>query len=262
MQDVLNSREFRIILINALTQPLGALALAVSIVVAFLIEWPWFILIGLIGYGLIAYFTFTDQAGNQAVVYKELHPPRRLDLGKLNVNYRQNIQTALNYQQQIDRAVVTADPAIRNTLKRLTTDVDELIGATYNIALQAQDVENVMHGSSLNFQSLQADIQQADRQVQRAPNDYIRSQYEAVRDAKKQQLANLNDVSVALESWHAQLAHAIASLGEILSEVLRIRSSRVLQATPATDGLSAQVRDQVTALRETAKAFDKIYAQQ
>jgi len=258
MRELLRSPELKIVILNALFQPLGAIALAVGILVGAFV-WGPFLIIGVIGYLAIVLSSLADQAENQRVVQAELHPPRRIDLGALRGAYRQALQQAQTTQQQIDRAVATAEPGLRETLKRLTADVDDLVGAVYDIALKAQDVEASLE--LINRRSLLDEVTRLERLLASAPSDYLRNQYQATLDAKREQLANLNTIDEALQRWQAQLAHAQASMGDILTQILKIKSSAIMQATFDTDGLSGQLREQTTALRETARAFDRLHAE-
>ena len=233
-------------------QPLGALVLALGIVIGFFV-WTPFLYIGIGGYVLIFLSSLSDQAENQKVVQTELHPQRKINLSALSGSYRQSLQQAMMTQQQIDAAVARSEPGMRETLKRLTSDVDDLVGAAYDIALEAQDVQGSL--GVINRTDLVNEIIRQERLVGSAPSDYLRGQYQATLDAKQQQLNNLNAVAEALQRWQAQLAHAQASLGEILSQILKIKSSAIMQATFDTDGLSDQLREQTTALREDSEGF-------
>ena len=258
MRDLLRSPELKIVLANALFQPLGAIVLAVGIVIGFF-WWAPFIAIGVVGYLAIVISSLADQAENQKVVQSELHPPRKIEPGNLSGSYRQSLQQAMATAQQIDDAVMRSEPGQRDMLKRLTADVNDLLGAVYDIALKAQDVQGSL--TIINRMDLTNEIARQERLVGSAPSDYLRGQYQATLDAKREQLDNLNTVNEALQRWQAQLAHAQASLEDILTQILKIKSSAIMQATFDTDGLSDQLREQTTALRETAKAFDKLHAQ-
>jgi hypothetical protein len=258
MRELLRSPELKVVLFNALTQPLGAIVLALGIIIGLFI-WPPFLLIGVLGYAAIVVSSLNDEAENRRVVQAELHPPRKIDLNRLSGAYRQALQQIVSTQRQIDDAVVRSDARIRDTLKRLTADVDDLVGAAYDIALQAQDVQASM--TQMNRTALAAEIASQERQLLVTPEGYLRSQYQATLDAKRQQMDNLDAVSEALRRWQAQLSHAQASLGEILTQILKIKSSAVLTATFDTDGISDNLREQTTALRETAKAFDRLNAE-
>lgn len=258
MRELLRSPELKIIIINALTQPLGAAVLALGIIIGFFV-WTPFLLIGFVGYLLMVAASLADEAENQRVVQAELHPPRRITLARLTGGYRQALQQAMATQGQINSAVASATPSLRATLVRLTADIDDLVGAAYDIALQAQDVQASL--STINRTMLIEEIARQERLALAAPSDYLREQYEATLTAKRQQLSNVNAVSEALQRWQAQLAHAQASLGEILTQILKIKSSAIMQATFDTDGLSDKLREQTTALRETAKAFDRLNAE-
>jgi len=257
MNELLRRRELRIVIINALTQPLGAIVLALGIIIGLLV-WTPFFAVGVVGYLLIVLATLRDEAENRRVIEAELHPPRTINLSTLRGRYRTEVEKALSTQRQIDRAVATASPDLRDMLRRLTADVDDLVGAIYDIAVKAQDVEESLR--AIDRSSLGQEIAYVQHKVASATSEYLRDQYQATLEAKRQQLASLSAVDEALQRWQAQLAYAQASLGDILSQILKIKSSAILQATLDSDGLSAQIRSQTTALRETAKALDTLYA--
>ncbi len=236
---------------------MGAIVLALGIIIGFYV-WSPFLLIAVVGYVAIVLSTLADQAENQRIVQAELHPPRKIDLGLLRGNYRLALSQTKTTQQQIDSAVARAEPGLRETLKRLTSDVDDLIGAVYDIALKAQDVEASL--DMINRRELLEEIARQERLLASAPSEYLRGQYQATLNAKRQQMSNLNTVAEALQRWQAQLSHAQASLGEILTQILKIKSSAIMQATFDSDGLSDKLREQTTAMRETAKAFDSLHA--
>lgn len=258
MRDLLRSPELRIVILNALTQPLGAIALALGIIIGFFV-WGPFLVIGVAGYLAIAATSIADETENRRVVQAELHPPRKIELGRLEGSYRQALQRMLATQRQIDDSVARAEPRLRDTLKRLTADVDDLISAAYDIALQAQDVQASL--AVIRKPDLLAEIASQERLAASAPSDYLRGQYQATLAAKREQLKNVNLVAEALQRWQAQLGHAQASLDEIHTQILKIKSSAIMQATFDSDGLSDRLREQTTALRETAKAFDKLHAE-
>jgi len=257
MRELLRSPELKIVLINALTQPLGALSLAIGIVIGFYF-WPPFVAIGVAGYLLIAWASLSDQAENQRVVQQELHPPRRLEMGRLRPAYKALVEQALAGQRKIDQAVASASPSIRETLRTLTRDVDDLVGTIYDIALKAQDVQTSL--AEFDEAALRREIGRLEQQVA-AASGYLRDQYSATLETRREQLQSLQQVREALARWQAQIDHAMATLGDIFTQVLRIKTAGVRTATVDTDGLSADLRDQVTAIRETARAFEQIYAQ-
>ncbi len=103
--------------------------------------------------------------------------------------------------------MLRAEPRLRDTLKRLTADVDDLVAAMYDIALKAQDVQVSL--AAIDRSSLHTDIARLQRQAPAAGNDYLRSQYEATLDNKQQQLAKITkDYDVAVLAGGPQARQA------------------------------------------------------
>ncbi len=254
-------QKFRILLLNAMTRPLSAAVVALTIIVGFTISY-WFFPVGALFYMLLVYSSLQDATEAKQVLDEVLYPDRarKIDLNKLTGGYRVALQKALDTRKQIESAVAaTSDAGVRKALADSTGDLDELTGTIYDIALKAQNLQSTVQSSHINVTSLGEDIKRLEKLVQTTTDSFSRDQYRATLEGKRQQLQNYDDTIEALNRWHAQLDNALSTLDTILSQVLRIRSSEVLSLSSATDQVSTSLKQEVDALKATSDALDTVY---
>ncbi|HST04850.1 MAG TPA: hypothetical protein VLQ48_08960 [Chloroflexia bacterium] len=261
MKTPTQNQKFRIVLINAMTRPLSAAVVAITLVVGILVH-PWFFLVGAAFYLFIVWSSLQDTEETKQVLNEVLYPERtrKLDLDKLQGSYRDALTKALNTRKKIETAVgQTDDPGIRTALADSTDNLDELTGTIYDLALKAQTVESSLQGFRLDVGDVQSDIMSLENLVKSTTDTFAKGQYQATLEGKRQQLKNYHDTTEALNRWHAQLDNALSTLDTILSQVLRIRSSEVLSLSSATDQVSTSLREQVDQLKATSDALDNVY---
>lgn len=254
-------KEFRVLLLNALTRPLSAAVIAITIIVALTVSY-WFFAVGALFYAYIVYTTMKDTQESKQVLDEALYPDRtrKLDLNKLSGPYRAALQKALDRRKQIEGAVAaTTSSPIRSALVDSTGDLDELTGTIYDIALKAQSLQASLDTAQVNPALLKQDVTRLERIVQSTEDQFSKSQYQATLDGKRQQLQNYSDTVDALQRWQAQLDNALGTLDTILSQVLRIQSSEVLSLSSATDAVSNSLKEEVDALKATSDALDSVY---
>lgn len=254
-------QQFRILLLNAMTRPLSAAVLALTIIVGLTISY-WFFPVGALFYLLLVYSSLQDATESKQVLDEVLYPEhtRKLDMNKLSGGYRVALQRALDRRKQIESAVAaTSDAGVRRALADSTGDLEALTGTIYDIALKAQNLEAAMQSSRINATGLGEDIKRLDGLVRTTGDPFSRDQYKATLEGKRQQLQNYSDTVEALRRWQAQLDNALSTLDTILSQVLRIRSSEVLSLSSATDQLSTSLKQEVDALKATSDALDTVY---
>jgi hypothetical protein len=255
-----SDRTFRILLLNALIRPLAAATLAITIIVVALTGWWWFALIGAAAYAFFVWSALNDPQLTAQVLAEELYPERKLDLGRLRSPYREAVQRALAGRKRIEEAVAGAGTAaLRAALADPVQQVREVTDTIYDIALKAQDLQTSIGASNIDLNALDNDIRQLQYQVQYAKDDYLKSQYQATLDAKREQQQNLRDANQALIRWQAQLDNALSALDTIYSQVLKIKSAEVRNLSAATDEVSQSLREQIDNLRITSDAFDQVY---
>ena len=261
LQPPTQDRKFRILLLNAMTRPLSAAVVAITVIVGLLVN-PWFFLVGGAFYAFLVWSTLQDAQESTQVLNEVLYPERvrKFDLNKLQGSYRQAFQRALDTRKKIETAVAdTDDPGIRRALTDSTDNLGELTGTIYDLALKAQSVQSALQSYSVNTAGVESDILRLENLVKNTTDDFARGQYQASLDGKRQQLQNYRDTTDAINRWHAQLDNALSTLDTILSQVLRIRSSEVLSLSSATDEVSANLREQVEQLKATSDALDSVY---
>ena len=260
-QSITRRRQLRILLANALTRPMAAAVLAITVVVGLTVSY-WFLPVGALFYALIVYNTLQDPEESRRVLNAALYParPRNIQPGRLSGPYRAAIQRALDTRKRIESAVAqTDDPAIRKALGEAIGDIQELVSTIYDIALKAQSLQASLSASNISPSALINDIERLEQLARTTDDEFARQQYGAALDGKRQQLQNYRDAVAALDRWHAQLDNALSTLDTIYSQVLRIRSAEVLSLTSATDELSHSLKQEVEELKATSDALDIVY---
>lgn len=254
-------QKFRILLLNAMTRPMAAAVVAVTIIVALNVGY-WFFAVGALFYALVVYTSLQDARESKKVLNEVLYPERarKLDLNRLQGGYRGAMQRAIETRDKIERAVAeTTDPGIKKALASSTEDLEEMAATIYDLALKAQSLQTSMSAANVNASQLNGEIKRLERVVKSTTDDFTRGQYEAALEGKRQQLKNFTDTNDALSRWQAQLDNALSTLDTILSQVLRIRSSEVLSLSVATDQVSQSLKEEVEALKATSDALDTVY---
>jgi len=261
IQQPTREQKFRILLLNAMTRPMAAAVVAITIVVGLTVSY-WFFPVGALFYAFIVYSTLHDAQESKEVLNEVLYPERarKIELNRLTGGYRSALQRALDTRRKIEHAVsATTDPGMRKALADSTDDLEELTYTIYDIALKAQSLLGSVQASNTNVTKLSQEISQLERVVQTTQDEVARRHYQDTLDGKRQQMQNYQDTTAALQRWHAQLDNALNTLDTILSQVLRIRSSEVLSMSSATDAVSHSLRDEVEALKATSDALDTVY---
>src|SRR5688500_16449115 len=253
--------QFRVLLLNAMTRPLSAAVLAITLIVGLTVT-EWFFLVGFAFYAFIVYSTLQDAQESKEVLNEVLYPERvrKLDLSKLSGGYRSALERAIATRKKIELAVAeTADVGIKKALADATGDMEELIGTIYDIGIKAQSLQASVQASNVNVSGLNKEIAQLERIVKSSTDDFARDQYKATLEGKRQQLQNYNDTNDALNRWHAQLDNALSTVDTFLSQVLRMRTAADVALSTATEQVSHSLRDEVEALKATSDAFDTVY---
>jgi DNA repair exonuclease SbcCD ATPase subunit len=234
---------------------------AVTLVVGLLVSY-WFFLVGALFYALLVWSSLGDAQENRQVLNETFYPERvrKIDPRKLIGPYRDALARATETRRRIETAVAqTADQGVKRALGDATDDMEELVGTIYDIALKAQSLQASLQAANTDEEALRSDIKRLARIVETTPDDFQRDQYRNTLEGKREQLKNFNDTRDALDRWHSQLDNALNTLDTILSQVLRIRSSEVLNISSETDDVSHTLQDEVEALRATSQAFDAVY---
>src|SRR5205823_1099676 len=110
--------KFRILLLSAMTRPLAAAVLAITIIVGLTVSY-WFIPVGAIFYALIVYGSLHDAQESRKVLDEVLYPERarKIDMNKLQGGYRTAVQRAMDTRKKIESAVsATDDAGVRKAL--------------------------------------------------------------------------------------------------------------------------------------------------
>jgi chromosome segregation ATPase len=248
----------RIAVTYALTTPLAAAVLAITIVVG-LLTTRWFFLLGFAFYAFLVWSTLRDEDQIRRVIVDELYPERSSDLRKLRGRYATIMQEALDDRKRIERALNDSPAPIQRALSDTMEQVGAITDTIYEISYKAQSLEESL--SEVNADREQQEVNRLQRAIKSTQDEYLRRQYQETLDTKQEQLDNLSKVRNALDRWHAQLQRAATTLDNLYSQVLMIRSAEIRNLTEASDVVTTSLRDQVEELRLTSQAMDEVFSQ-
>ncbi len=258
-------RKRRIAISYALTTPLAAGTLVITVVLAvvllslgFTLVGTLFLLGGLLFYGMIAWGTLRDEEQIRRVLIEELYPERSTDLRKLRGKYAVVMQEALDDRKRIERAVAESPAAIQRALSDTLEQVGAVTDTIYEIAYKAQSLEESL--APVDEAREQQEVTRLRKLVESSQDEYLRRQYGATLETKEELLENLARIRNGLDRWHAQLQRAATTLDNLYSQVLMIRSAEIRNLTEATDVVSQSLRQQVEELRLTSKAMDEVFS--
>lgn len=260
----LRRRKWRIAITHALTTPLAGAILAITVVIAGLLfaygfSWPglFFLLAGLLFYGLLAWNTLRDEEQIRRVIIEELYPERSNDLRKLRGKYATMMQEALDDRKRIDRAVGESPEAIQRALSDTLGQVRAICDRIFEISFKAQSMEDSLKAVDEDHE--RQEVSRLRQTIERTEDPYLRQQYQETLETKRELLENLSKVRNGLQRWQAQLQRAATTLDNLYSQVLMIRSAEIRNLTEASDVVSQSLRDQVEELRLTSQAMDEVF---
>jgi hypothetical protein len=258
-------RKWRIAITYALTAPLAAITLVITLLVSgilFLLGYTLpgalFLSVGLVFYGLLAWGTLRDDEQMRRVLIDELYPERSADLRKLRGHYASIMQEALDDRKRIERAVRESPEAVQRALADTMVQVGAITDTVYEVAFKAQSLEDSL--GPVNEQKERQEVARLEKLVPATRDPYLNRQYQETLEAKKELLENVGRIRNGLERWQAQLQRASTTLDNLYSQVLMVRSAEIRNLTEASDVVSQSLRQQIEELRMTNKALDEVFS--
>lgn len=258
-------RKWRIALTYALTTPMAAITLIVTLVVGgmllllgFFLAGGIFLAVGLFFYAMLVRGTLRDEEQVRRVLVEELYPERSADLRKLRGKYASVMQEALDDRKRIERAVHESPEAVQRALAVTLEQVGAITDTIYEIAYKSQALADSL--KPVNEAQERQEIARLEKLVPATQDDYLRQQYQETLEAKRELLENMARIRNGLERWEAQLQRAATTLDNLYSQVLMIRSAEIRNLTEASDVVSQSLRQQVEELRLTNKAMDEVFS--
>jgi hypothetical protein len=258
-------RKWRIALTYALTTPMAAVTLIVTLLVGgillllgYTLMGALFLVAGLVFYATLVWGTLRDEEQIRRVLIEELYPERSADLRKLRGKYATVMQESLDDRKRIERAVHESPEPVQRALADTMEQVGAITDTVYEIAYKAQSLEESL--SPVNEAKEQQEVARLQRTVATTQDPYLRQQYQETLDAKKELLENVARIRNGLERWEAQLQRATTTLDNLYSQVLMVRSAEIRNLTEASDVVSQSLRQQIEELRLTSKAMDEVFS--
>ncbi len=259
-------RKWRIALSYALTAPLAASTLVITLLVGgfllllgYTLAGGLFLVVGLTFYLLLVWGTLRDEEQIRRVLIDELYPERSADLRKLRGQYASIMQEALDDRKRIERAVRESPEAVQRVLADTLEQVGAITDTVYEVAYKAQTLEESL--KPVDEAKERKEIAELEKRLSATQDPYLQRQYQETLEAKRELLENVARIRNGLERWQAQLRRASTTLDNLYSQVLMIRSAEIRNLTEASDVVTRSLRQQIEELRMTNKAMDEVFSQ-
>jgi hypothetical protein len=241
----------------------SALTIALTILLVFLMPrpfewWQWWMwpTLGLVAEGLIIYTSLTDpQTGRQVVstMLRQHFAPGSLRTPAI----RQRMEQALDYREQIERAVRQREEGIlRDHLRDTTARIDDWLAHMLDLArrLDRYTQDPVVARDKVDAPKELARIR---RRLEREGDSSVRDQMQEAIQQRERQQANLEQLENTMERAEFRLEETLAALGTLYSQLLLLDAGAV--DSGRTQRLREEIASQVAALQDTIEAMDEVY---
>ncbi len=262
-KDSLETRALGAMLSHAFFRLESALTIALTAVLIFLYPAPfywwrwWFwLLIGVVGEGLIVISSLNDAATAAQVVadmLRERCNPEEIQTPAL----RQQLERALEYRRRMADAMAKAPSGrLREHLQDTTSGIADWIRNIFDLArrLDAYVRDDLIRTDRANvpreLQVLQARLQQTQDEATRAELE------EAVR-GKVLQKENLERLQSTMERAQVQLEATLTALGTVYSQLL-LAGARAGDSARSRR-IDESIREQVASLNDLLAAMNEVY---
>ncbi|MGQ9927544.1 MAG: hypothetical protein ACUVS4_11820 [Chloroflexaceae bacterium] len=214
-------------------QPLALMVLLAAIVSGPILYW-WLLPLGLLAYGAMVIIGRRSPAVI-AISRRPVRPRLR------SATFRAQLNAIERSQREIERAVAEASPPLAGLLTRIITQTRELVEQAYILAERGQTIETYL--TQTRPESIQDRITRLNWEISSTGDPYTRQQLEETRAALLEKQRNADDLMTYIGRIKAQLDNIYASLDNVLSDTVRLRTADVVSASPATNEVAQRLAD-------------------
>lgn len=240
----------------------SAVVIAVTLLVYFLAPGPlglprelWLVL-GLIGLGLIIYSSLTDAEANARVMLALFQ--EKLDPGRIrDRTLRREVEEALEYQRRIEMQVRKQRAGlIRERLDDAADQISDWVSNIYQLALRldAYLADDLL---ARDRARLPQDIQQLSEARSREQNLDVQRQLDEVLAGKRNQWQTLRQLDDRMKQAQLQMEQSLTALGTIYGQV------QLLNAEAINSGRAERLRndilEQVKRLDDLVSSLNEVY---
>jgi hypothetical protein len=230
----------------ALRQPLNIAMLVAALLAGVIAAW-WMFPIGLALWGFMVWGVAT-------------HPVTQLESTQAErpvavPRFQSSLDRIENSQRQVLNAIGATKNPIRQALTPLQTEVNGLVDKCHVVAQRAIPLETQRQARAKMDSSLESEIATLDQQLVQFTDDGIKKVLEKSRASLQVQLNSRNALTAQLDRVDSQLNGVAAVLANMATEIARLQKLDGSAAATHVGELTADARQQSTALDELAKTF-------
>jgi hypothetical protein len=164
----------------------------------------------------------------------------------------QRFQTQFNkierVQISIFNAITNADPTIKQVMRPIRMEADELVEYAHNLCQRMTVLENHRLVSETTTQ-IKTSISELKFQLEAAQDPLVKREYEESLKAAETRLESLLDVERQLKRTDAQLHSLTSQLNHTLTEIIRIQALDADRASGQVPGVVEKLDQQMDELR-------------
>ena len=258
-----NNQSNRIIVQYALLRWENAILIASSILLTWLLPhpfswwpaWGW-ILAGLVGVGVIFFFSLTDETGNAQLLLAEFQG--QFDLRRIKIlDLRKNVELALEYQRRIEKIVRRKDASMLwDRPEQTANELNDWIENIFQLAvcLDAYGQDNLI---KLEMESVPREISTLKDQRKRSESSEFQQELNRTLESKQKQWQALTALDTRMKQAELQLSQSLSALATINSQVQWIE---VQDANGGkSDRIQEDIQEQVNRLNDLMISINDVY---
>ena len=240
----------------------SALTIAITILAAYFIPRPfvwwrwWFwIALGVVFDALIVFTSVRDERTRRRVMdalLRERYDPREIKTRA----YRQKVEQALVYREQIERVLAsTPAGALRDHLYASMSGIADWMGHIFAIAqrLNAYAQDRLIQRDLVEVPK---SVEELRRALTRVNDRGVEEQLRSTLKAKEAQLSNLRALASNMEQAELKLEETVGALGTVYSQFQRVRAEKMSRNRARQ--LSGEIEDQVQRLQDILESMEQI----
>jgi chromosome segregation ATPase len=159
------------------------------------------------------------------------------------------------YFDRIERAQVSifntlsaAPSSTQRSLQPIQQEIDTLTSEAYELCQRMTSLENYRMVAQ-SQPDLNADLAHIDALIEQTDDPQVLQDYEESRQALRDRLAKLKDVSVQLDRVEAQLMSLANEMDGVVTEVVRLQAAGPERAAAEVPTITKRLRDETEQLR-------------
>jgi len=217
--------------------------------------WAWSVL-GLVGVAVIFFSSLTNMRANMQLLLNEFQGQFDLDQLK-NVELRQNVETALEYQRRIETNVRKQDGSL--LWDRPGNTAEQLSGWIENIYQLALRVDTYRRDTLIKQEQLAVpkDLDALKVRRKHESDEAFQKELDRAIETKQKQLDAMLALGDRMKQAELQLTQSLAALATIDSQVQLIEVQDV--DSGKSERIQVDIREQVNRLNDLMLSINEVY---